>query len=167
MDASDRLIREFCELLRLGDAESVSRGAPLDVNGVTCSITKARHDEANTVVLYCEFGSVPAGRESAIYQELLVQSFVGSPEGGVVFGFSPVAKHVICMQTLAASAFTAQRLGDILHHMAEKALEWRTTYFLKSDAAPARPGAAGGAVPASLRGAIGSTRALLASKGPR
>ncbi len=156
MNASDRLIREFCELLRLGDAESIARGSPLDVNGITCSLTKSRHDEANTVLLYCEFGVVPAGRETDIYQELLVQSYIGSPEGGVVFGFSPVARHVICMQTLSAGAITAQRLGDILHHMADKASEWRQTYFLKP---------AGGA---GLREAMGATpptsRAVLGAR---
>ncbi len=93
MDASERLIREFCELLRLGDVESIARGSPLDVNGVTWSLTKSRHDEANAVVLYCEFGVVPAGREAAVCQELLVQNFIGSPEEGVVFDFWPVAKH--------------------------------------------------------------------------
>lgn len=165
MSASDRLVREFCELLRLGDPESIARGAPLDVNGVTCSLIKSRHDEANTLVLYCEFGAMPSDREAAIWQELLVQNFVGSPEGGVVFGFSPVAKHVICMQTLSASEFSAQRLGDILHHMAEKALEWRQTYFLKSEAgsSPLQPA---GAV-LSSRSMLGGTRAVLGAKLPR
>jgi len=131
LDASERLIREFCTLSGLADVESIARGAPLDVNGIICSITKSRHDEANTVVLYCEFGAVPAGRESAVFQELLVQNFIGSPDGGVVFGFSPVAKHVICMQTLSALDIQARRLGDILHHMADKAAEWRQSYFLQ------------------------------------
>ncbi|HEX3139344.1 MAG TPA: CesT family type III secretion system chaperone [Rhizobacter sp.] len=164
MDASERLIREFCELLRLGDVESIARGAPLDVNGITCSLTKSRHDEANTVVLYCEFGMVPAGREAAVYQELLVQNFIGSPEGGVVFGFSPVAKHVICMQTLSASAVTARRLGDILHHMAEKAVEWRQTYFLKpAGGASPREGLS---APVTARAVLG-LRAGLAPRGLR
>jgi len=164
VDASERLIREFCELSRLGDVESIARGAPLDVNGITCSLTKSRHDEANTVVLYCEFGVVPAGRETAVCQELLVQSFIGSPEGGVVFGFSPVAKHVICMQTLLASAITARRLGDILHHMAEKAVEWRQTYFLKPAGGAGLREAMG--APSTARAVLG-IRANLAPKGPR
>lgn len=164
MDASERLIREFCELLSLGDPESVARGAPLDVNGVTCSLTKSRHDEANTVVLYCEFGAVPAGREGVIYQELLVQSFLGSPEGGVTFGFSPVARHVICMQTLAAGSVSAQRLGDVLHHMAEKALEWRQGYFLKPTEGPAQREPSG--VSTSVRAAL-SARSVLPPRGGR
>ena len=164
MDASEHLIREFCELLQLGDAESIARGAPLDVNGITCSLTKSRHDEANTVVLYCEFGTVPAGREMDVYLEILVQNFIGSPEGGVVFGFSPVAKHVVCMQTLLASAITARRLGDILQHMAEKAVEWRQTYFLKP-AAGSGPREAMSA-PSSARALLGA-RAGLAPKGSR
>jgi Tir chaperone protein (CesT) family len=164
LDASERLIREFCEQLRLGDVESIARGAPLDVNGITCSLTKSRHDEANTVVLYCEFGVVPAGRETSVYQELLVQSFIGSPEGGVVFGFSPVAKHVICMQTLSANAITARRLGDILHHMAEKAVEWQQTYFLKPSGGQGPRDAV--SVPPTARAVLG-LRAAVAPKGPR
>ena len=143
MNDCERLIRDFCALARLGDPESIGRGAPLDVGGITCSITMSRHDEANALVLYCEFGAVPAGREAEVYQELLVQNFVGAPDGGVMFGFSPVAKHVICIQHLRASDITAQRLVDILNHLAEKAAEWRRTYFLKpSESAVKREGAA-------------------------
>jgi hypothetical protein len=165
LDASDRLIREFCELLRLGDPASIATGAPLDVKGVTCSLTKARHDAANTLVLYCEFGAVPAGREAAVYQELLVQSYVGSPEGGVVFGFSAVARHVICMQSLAVRDFTAQRLGDVLHHMAEKAVEWRQSYFLKPVGGSGLREAA--SVPSTARAVLGNTRTGLTLKSPR
>jgi len=127
----ERLVRDFCALEGLSDPESIARGAPLDVAGITCSITLSRHDEANALVLYCEFGAVPAGREKAIFEELLVQNFVGAPEGGVMFGFSPVAKNVICIQHLRANDITPQRLVDILNHLAEKAGEWRRTFFLK------------------------------------
>jgi len=75
---------------------------------------------------------VPSGREASIYEELLVQSYVGAPDAGVMFGYSPVAKHVVCVQHLRANEITPQRLVDILHHIAEKAVEWRRTYFLKS-----------------------------------
>lgn len=131
MNDCERLVRDFCALTRLGDPESIARGAPLDVGGITCSITMSRHDEANALVLYCEFGVVPSGREHAIYEELLAQNFVGAPDGGVMFGFSPLAKHVICMQHLRANDITAQRLVDVLHHLAEKAAEWRRTFFLQ------------------------------------
>ena len=165
MDASERLIREFCELSRLADVESISRGAPLDVDGITCSITKSQHDEAKTIVLYCEFGAVPAGREAAVYQELLVQNFIGSPEGGVVFGFSPVARHVICMQTLSAADITARHLADILHHMADKAAEWRQNYFLQPSGGSG-PHDVAGTPPSSAHAVLGG-RARLASKSPR
>jgi len=161
---SECLIRDFCALTRLGDPESIGGGAPLDVNGVTCSVTKSRHDEANALVVYCEFGAMPADREAAISQELLVQNFVGAPDGGVMFGFSPVAKHVICIQHLRASAVTAQRLVDILSHLAEKATEWRRTYFLK--AADTRGQRNTPAIPSSARAFLSSARIVGAGKGP-
>jgi hypothetical protein len=141
MTDGERLIRDFCELSRLGDPESIGRGAPLDVGGVTCSITLSRHDNANALVLYCDFGVVPAGLESGIYEELLVQNFAGAPDGGAMFTFSPVARRVICVQHLRANSVTAQRLVDILHHLAEKAGEWQRTYFLKpeGEAGPRNP----------------------------
>jgi hypothetical protein len=148
----ERLIRDFCALARLGDPESIGRGAPLDVGGITCSITMSRHDEANSLVLYCEFGVVPGDRETAIYQELLVQNFVGAPDGGVMFGFSPVAKHVICIQHLRATDITAQRLVDILNHLAEKAAEWRRTFFLKP--AEGRVQREGMGIPSSARAVL-------------
>ena len=113
----------------------------------------SRHDEANALVLYCEFGAVPPGREAEVYQELLVQNFVGAPDGGVMFGFSPVAKNVICIQHLRAADITAQRLVDILNHLAEKAAEWRRTYFLKpSDTGVKRDG--GVAIASSARAVL-------------
>ena len=160
MNDSERLIRDFCALMRLGDPDSIARGAPLDVAGITCSITTSRHDEANALVLYCEFGVVPAGQENAIYQELLVQNFIGAPDGGVMFGFSPLAKHVICIQHLRASEITAQRLADILHHLAEKAGEWRRTFFLKPAEGRTEVGPAG--VRSSAHAVLSSARALKA-----
>jgi len=157
----ERLIRDFCELSSLSDHEAIGRGAPLDVGGITCSITASRYDDANALVLYCEFGAVPAGRESAIYEELLVQNFVGAPDSGVMFGFSPVARNVICIQQLRARDVTAQRLVDILHHLSEKAGEWRRTYFLKQVEAPGkRPQLS---VPsAATRALLGGARGLKA-----
>lgn len=165
MNECQRLIRDFCALARLGDPEAVARGAPLDVGGVTCSITVSRHDEANALVLYCEFGAVPAGNESAVYQELLVQNFAGSPDGGALFGFSPVAKHVICMQHLHVANVTAQRLADVLNHLAEKALEWRRTYFLKPTDVRAQRDALG--APSSARSVLGGARVASVLKGGR
>lgn len=165
MTDCERLIREFCTLMRLGDPESIASGAPLDVNGITCSITRARHDDANALVLYCEFGSLPAGREAVIQQELLAQNFAGAPDGGAVFGYSPLARHVICIQHLRASDVTAQRLADILHHLAEKAAEWRQTYFLKPAQGPGsrEPGPG----PSATRAVLCSARAAAAHKAPR
>jgi hypothetical protein len=161
----ERLIRDFCALTGLSDPESIARGSPLDVAGITCSITLSRHDEANALVLYCEFGAVPAGRENAICEELLVQNFVGAPEGGVTFGFSPVAKNVICVQHLRASDITAQRLVDILNHLAEKAVEWRRTYFLKSTEDRGQRETVG--VSSSARAVLGAARSSGVIKGGR
>ncbi len=128
----ERLIKDFCALAGLRDSESIAVGAPIEVDGITCSITACRQNEANAVVLYVEFGAVPSGREAKIYEELLVQSYVEAPDAGVMFGYSPVAKQVVCVQHLRVNEITPQRLVDILHHIAEKAVEWRRTYFLKS-----------------------------------
>lgn len=156
MSECERLIRDFCALARLEDPESIGRGAPLDVGGITCSIAISRHDEANALVVYCEFGAVPADREAAVYRELLAQNFIGTPDGGVMFGFSQLAKHVICTQHLRAPDITAQRLVDILNHLAEKATEWRRTFFLKPAEARVQP--QGGAVPSSARAILSAGR---------
>lgn len=161
MNDCERLVRDFCSLMQLPDAEGIGRGAPLNVAGVTCSVTYSRHDEANALVLYCEFGAVPAGREKEIYEELLVQNYIGAPDGGAMFGFSPLAKNVICVQHLRVAGVSAQRLADILHHMAEKAQEWRRTYFFNSaERQPERPGVA------SARTVLGVGRGLGAARRP-
>jgi Tir chaperone protein (CesT) family len=153
LNDGDKLIRDFCTLAHLDDPRSIGGGASLDVNGITCSITRSRYDEENSLVLYCEFGRVPPDREAIICRELLAQNFVGAPDGGAVFGFSPVAKDVICIQHLRARDFTAQRLADVLNHLAEKAAEWRRTYFLKLTDARARPGSMN--IPSSARAVLG------------
>jgi hypothetical protein len=162
MNDYERLMKDFCVLANLRDHASVAAGAPIEVDGVTCSITAGRQNEANAVVLYIEFGSVPAGREAAIFEELMVQNYVGAPDAGVVFGFSPVAKHVVCIQHLRVNEISPQRLVDILHHIAVKAVEWRRTYFLKSS----ETRAPGGGLPASggARALLSGARALGAAK---
>lgn len=155
---SERLIDEFCKLSGLGDSKSIARGAPLDVGKITCSLTLSRHDEAHAIVVYCEFGSVPAGRETSIYQELLSQNFIGAPDGGVMFGFSPVSKNVICVQHLRAADTSAQRLVDILNHLSEKAVEWRRTYFMSQPDRSAQGETV--AVASSARASLGGARAL-------
>ena len=149
----DRLIGNFCTLTGLRDATAVAGGAPIEVDGVTCSITN-RNASANGLVLYVEFGAVPSGREAAIYQELLSQNYLGAPEAGVMFAYSSITRRVICVQHLRASEVDAQRLIDVLQYMAGKALEWQRSYFLKPSQGE-RP-------PAALR-ASGGAHALLAS----
>lgn len=131
MNDCEHLIRDFCALAGLADPEYVGRGAPLSVSGITCSIATSGYDEQHALVLYCDFGVVPAGNERAVYQELLAQTLTGAPMGGVLYGFSAVTKSILCIQHLRASDVSAQRLIDILHHLADKAIEWRRTHFLE------------------------------------
>jgi hypothetical protein len=149
----ERLIRDFCALTGLEDATAVAGGAPIDVNGVTCSIANGHPAPSNNLMLYVEFGAVPSGREAAIYEELLAQNYLGAPQAGVMFGYSSLARRVICVQHLRASEVDAQRLVDSLHHIAGKAVEWRSTYFLKPPQGERRPTA----VPV-----LGAAHALLA-----
>ncbi|WAC74554.1 CesT family type III secretion system chaperone [Roseateles sp. SL47] len=148
----ERLIQDFCAMAGLPDAASVASGSPIEVDGITCSITASRQRPMDALVLYTEFGSVPAGREVAVFEELLSQNYIGAPDAGVSFGYSGVARHVVCMQQLRTADVNAQRLADMLHHIAEKAHEWRRTYFLKA-AEPTRAVAS--------HAVSGGTRALL------
>src|SRR5688572_26540098 len=103
MNDYERLLRDFCSLVGLPDPAGIAKGSPIEVDGITCSITACRQNEGEALALYVEFGAVPAGREAAIYEELLTQNYVGAPDAGVMFGYSPVAKHVVCVQHLRAS----------------------------------------------------------------
>jgi hypothetical protein len=156
MNDYERLIKDFCALVGLPDHKSIATGGPIEVDGITCSITTGRQSEANLVLLYVEYGAIPSGREVAICEELLSQNYLGSPDAGVTFGYSALSRRVICMQQLRASETTAQRLVDILHHIAEKAVEWRRTFFLKTSQ---------GQPPAGTMPSAASARALLA-RGP-
>jgi hypothetical protein len=155
MNDYERLMKDFCALVGLQNHTAIAAGAPIEVDGITCSITAGRQNEATSLVLYIEFGAVPAGREVAVYEELLLQNYVGAPDAGVTFGYSPTARHVVCMQQLRTSEVTPRRLVDILHHIAEKAVEWRRTFFLKS---PQTRG------PAAGMPAAGAARALLGAR---
>lgn len=148
----ERLIGNFCTLTGLRNAAAVAGGAPIEVDGVTCSITNG-NASGNSLVLYVEFGAVPSGREAGIYEELLSQNYLGAPEAGVMFAYSSLARNVICIQHLRASEVDAQRLVDVLQYIAGKALEWRRNYFLRPSQGERRPAA----LPAS-----GGAHALLA-----
>lgn len=158
MNDYDRLIREFCNLTGLPDAKAIGTGSPIEVDGVTCSLTPNRQQPDDALVIYVEFGPVPAGRETEVYAELLSQNYLGSPDGGVTFGYSALTKRVICSQQLAAGGLTGQRLCDVLHHIASKAEEWRRTFFLK--ATDDRRAAPSGPLPGGARALLAGTREL-------
>ncbi|SEK64675.1 Tir chaperone protein (CesT) family protein [Roseateles sp. YR242] len=152
MSDYDRLIQEFCSLAGLPDAKAIGTGSPIEVDGVTCSVTPNRQRPAEALVVYVEFGGVPSGREAEIHAELLSQNYLGSPDSGVIFGYSALTQRVICMQQLTTAELTGQRLIDVLHHIASKAEEWRRTYFLKpkEDVRPALSGSLSGGARALL-----------------
>jgi hypothetical protein len=128
----ERLIKDFCALTGLLEPAAIACGSPIDVDGVTCSIAASHQRDADAFVLYVEFGAVPTGIQTDIFEELLTQNYLGAPETGVSFGYSRSAQHVICSQQLRASEVNAQRLIEMLQHIASKAIEWRRSYFLES-----------------------------------
>jgi hypothetical protein len=127
----ERLLREFCELARLNNVGAIAQGSALAVNGVTFSISQARCDEPGAFAVYAEFGTVPAGRESAVYEQLLAENFIGAPGLGVTFGYSQSERRVICIQQMSAIGLTAQRLVDVLQYISTQAAAWQKTFFLE------------------------------------
>lgn len=141
----DQLIRDFCAQVQIDDVASVIETGSVSVNDIAFSIFCSGDEEgeaADGVLVYCDFGPVPAGNETAVLRRLLeVNLFLTSAPLSCSFAINPESEHVILAFRSPIESTSVEALATSLQLCAAEAVSWREGYFLDGDPVPlaARP----------------------------
>ena len=131
----EQIITELCVLKHLGDPTPFLKGAPINVNGSMCTLIYDDASRPDRLFLYVVFGYAASGLEAAIFETLLRQNHVGFEGRGPGFCLSATSGkvgHVIHFDLFNTDA---DQLASAMVYYANKAEEWRRTYFLPRSSA--------------------------------
>jgi hypothetical protein len=137
------LISEFCATAALDAPLGIMNGAGFQNDGVTFSL---RHDNGvpPTMLVYTDFGPVPAHSRYAIYLMLLKDNCITAMGGAGTFGMSSKSRNIVYVEQLALDNLTVPMLYDRFAWLTSKVKEWRTTHLARDAPmpvpAPVRPG---------------------------
>ena len=134
-----RLIEEFCRLSKLDQPARIVEGGAVDFDGVPFSLLYSAKINPGALLIYCEFGTPPLGREADAYRILLQMNFSRyDGNGGQTFTLSPATGKILCASRLNLEQAKAQELHDLLAKIAEQAKQWRQEYRMGVQPLPDR-----------------------------
>jgi len=126
-----RLIEEFCRMSQLDQPARIVEGGAVEIDGISFSLLYSAKINPGALLIYCEFGAPPLGRETDAYRVLLQMNFARyDGKGGQTFTLSPATGKILCAYHLGLEQAKAQDLYDLLAKMAEQAKQWRQDYHM-------------------------------------
>lgn len=126
----EELIHGLCALCEIQGAQGILEGGPLAVNDVVFSLSCNEEVAANTLLVYCDFGAVEAGREAEAYRALLETNMLMYAANGPMYTLSPATGRVVFANHYPLAGMEPKMLRTILAHLAAKAMDWRKDQFL-------------------------------------
>jgi hypothetical protein len=147
-DGHVRLLRELCKLAGIDDVQRVLDTRSVAHDGVVFSLMPEKTAFGEMVVIYCEYGAIPASLEAAAHRRLLEINLVLAREFlPIGFCVNPENLHVLLAMRLLVADTTAASLLETLKAVSVQARRWRESYYLESDrqfptASMLRPGPA-------------------------
>jgi hypothetical protein len=130
-----KLIKGFCELVKIEDVDTVLEQGSVAVNGVGFSFVPAGTAERQELLLYCDFGPLPEGRENEACRRLLeINVFLSGGTLPAAFTLNPESEHVLFSYRTPLDQTDAETLANSLQLCVEQAESWRSGYFLDSPA---------------------------------
>lgn len=138
-DRFQQLIKNFCESAGLGNPERMTKGDAFDLNGVIFAVACEPEANAKAMLVYADFGPVPADNEAYAYYQLLRENHLSFAVKGSSFTVSSVTGNVVYVEPFDLDKTTADSLGDALLEIVAQAKRWRAEF-----AAPTARGAAAG-----------------------
>lgn len=132
------LVTGFCSLKQLGDPEPFIHGEPINVNGVRCTLIYNEQINSDQMYMYIAFDYAPHEQEGAIYKLLLQQNHTGFAGKGPGFCISPTTGMVGYVIRIDLDEVTPNKLASSLTYYADKAIEWKETFFLDKRAPGSR-----------------------------
>jgi hypothetical protein len=131
----EKLIMDFCAAVQLPEPVKIMDGAPFETNGVTFAL---RHEKAKpeSVLVFTDFGPMPAKRKKLIYYTLLEENFITAIGSTGTFGMSSATRNIVYIEQLDISAMTVERLYEKLVQLAAQANDWRVTHYIGDEPPP-------------------------------
>ncbi len=134
VDACLRLLDDLRQITDLPPAST--EGAKTDfaldvtVDGIGFSLMPGADDNADCLLLFCEFGELPQECAGLAMRRLLEANLVMMGAGRPSFGINFATGQVLLSGAVRVAGLTGEQLAHMLHHYAGRAKEWRETYFL-------------------------------------
>lgn len=128
-----QLIKGFCALAGLKDVERILKDGAVVINNVVFSLLCSEESSPGMVLIYCDFGDVPRGREADAYRALLKANMILYSGTGPAFTISLETGRVVFADHAKIVQITPEKLRDILVRLAAKAIEWRGNHFLQNE----------------------------------
>jgi len=126
----EKLIRDFCALFKLENAEHALHGNWVMINNVAFSFSYGKVYPEPVISMYANFGPIPPKKENEIQRVLLETNFFLHLKQGPTFSISAKEKQVICAFSCPSETLSAKKLCEMVVNLSSIAHEWRKTYFL-------------------------------------
>ena len=124
----EKLVKEFCGLVKLPDPAQVIAGQAFDANGVTCTLNYDESLTRDRLFLFADFGPTNASTPPALHHELLVRNFNNFSGAGVGFGIAPKTGHIFYAEPVPLVIATADQLLNICLFATAQAVDLRTKF---------------------------------------
>lgn len=136
----EQLIEAFCSAASFGATDRIIAGDPFEADGMTFALAYDSHAMPGKVLIYTDFGPMPAHDNKAIYYSLLEENFLGAMGKGGSFSLSSVTGNIVYIESFSIDEATPKTLYEKLARLSKEAKEWRVTHYIGDVAKqPSRP----------------------------
>lgn len=127
------LIDNLCKLTAIPNPQTLYEHTALQIANVGFTLIHDDGSGAGNILLYGDMGALPLHRREAIVIRLMELNFelAGRPFSPV-FSFNAQSQKINLTAVLMLEFTSAERLLEIMDHLADMAIAWRADFFLDS-----------------------------------
>ncbi|HEX7634409.1 MAG TPA: CesT family type III secretion system chaperone [Noviherbaspirillum sp.] len=126
----EELMSGVWKLLPLEKPERAIAGEPVFINDVMFTLIHDKDIDPERIFLFASFGDMPRDRTVEVLAALLKENHVGMMGDGPGFTISPTTGKVVYVRHIMLATATPADFASKMCYVAQKANEWRKTYFL-------------------------------------
>jgi hypothetical protein len=128
-----QLIKEFCAVVGLADAEQVLRTRSIEVEGFDVRLDYFERD-LDAMYANFHFGTVPAGRALVVFRLMLEANLLIYAQDQAQLGLDTDTGGIVLVLRLPfEDEFTGETLADLLAHYASHGRYWRQNIIEAND----------------------------------
>lgn len=126
----EQLIRDFCSAIGFEVADNIIAGSPFEANGVEFALTYDSYATQDKVLIYTDFGPMPAHDNKAIYYTLLEENFLHAMGRAGSFSLSSATGNIVYIESLSLDDANPKTLYENFDRLSKEAKEWRVTHYI-------------------------------------